>query len=187
MPKASKEELLQKLLEHFLQFGILQHSLDELAKPLGLTRGAFCYYFKKRDKSIKQVIEEDLFQYVYDIYYRCVINPILSIDIDVSDRKRFLMEQFSVYYNTIYKNIEEEQRYCPLYLLKNHLYPKYKNSNNILQVSSVIDYLKLRNFKISFEDEMLFVGPWSKDKKTFEKEFFDKLKYLEVLVKMDLE
>jgi len=57
--KATKEKIIEGALYIFLEKGFSQTSIEDIVKPLNLTRGAFYWHFKDKDDVFRSIIEKE--------------------------------------------------------------------------------------------------------------------------------
>lgn len=57
--EATKEKIIDAALYIFLEKGFSQTSVDDIVKPLNLTRGAFYWHFKDKDDVFRSIIEKE--------------------------------------------------------------------------------------------------------------------------------
>lgn len=110
------------MLPWAVQHGIAHRSLAELAKPTGLTRGAFCHYFSSDGGGgLKVDIATQLCLYARELRRSSLIIPLQMFKGGVLSRRQLFAEQMAAYLERSYKGIKTDAWYCPSYQLEREL------------------------------------------------------------------
>lgn len=114
-------EILEKLLPWVLKNGFSEHSLSDLAKPLGLTRGAFCYYFSAEGGGLKADIGRQLLYHARGIRQRFLSYPVSGYTGPILERRAFFAEQMFHYLEKSFQKFDFKTWSCPAFILENEL------------------------------------------------------------------
>lgn len=135
--KATKEKIIEEALYIFLEKGFSQTSVEDIVKPLNLTRGAFYWHFKDKDDVFRSIIHKEHSQR---------IESLNSIPNENYDEKTLLMKTMANIIDTFYDN-ERFRSFIKLRWFRVEQDP-YKFSvpvtadMNLLTESKILDILK---------------------------------------------
>lgn len=93
--EATKEKIIEGALYIFLEKGFSQTSIEDIVKPLNLTRGAFYWHFKDKDDVFKSIIHKEHSQR---------IESLNSIAAECNDEKTMLIKIMANIIDTFYDN-----------------------------------------------------------------------------------
>ncbi|WP_054692879.1 TetR/AcrR family transcriptional regulator [Syntrophomonas palmitatica] len=79
--KSTKEKILLTAFKAFLRAGYRDVSINEIVRELGITKGAFYYYFRSKDALFIEIIEAYCFNFLYE--FAAVIS---SQQIEIRDK-----------------------------------------------------------------------------------------------------
>lgn len=130
--------VLDKLLLWTLKNGFSRHSLAEIAKPLSMSRGAFCYYFSAQTGGLKSDIAKQLLLHARNTRARFLVYPLISFHGTLLEKRTFFARQMAHYLYHTCGVAQLEQWHCPVYLLEQELryfgpWPEDQNYGELLE------------------------------------------------------
>lgn len=111
-------DLLERLLPVALSRGFASASLTELAEPFGLTRGAFCHYFRGGEGGIKAEMARQLYSHALDFRRRYLMNPMSGNSSSLRERRELFARQMVLYLQKAHEGYEHREWNCPVTLLR---------------------------------------------------------------------
>lgn len=93
--EATKERIIEAALYIFLEKGYSETSIEDIVKPLNLTRGAFYWHFKDKDEVFKSIIQKEHSQR---------LESLNSIQFDKPDEMSRLKKVMANIIDTFYDN-----------------------------------------------------------------------------------
>ncbi|HWA05284.1 MAG TPA: TetR/AcrR family transcriptional regulator [Ignavibacteria bacterium] len=91
----TKERIIEAALYIFLEKGFSETSIEDIVKPLNLTRGAFYWHFKDKDEVFKSIIQKEHSQR---------LESLNSIRFESPDEKTQLKQVMANIIDTFYDN-----------------------------------------------------------------------------------
>ncbi|MBF0196563.1 MAG: hypothetical protein HQL32_02585 [Planctomycetes bacterium] len=113
-------ELLDILFPWVLDNGLLNHSMQKIAEPTGLTKGGLCHYFKKSGTRGSMVADlgEQLIFYAREKRRQYVTEPIKLYYGNQKSKRNLFAQQMYEFLKFSYKKRKADQWYCPVQQLE---------------------------------------------------------------------